>query len=92
MEEAAVAVGEGNVLSHTTEYLHQLLVVDQQALPVCVCVCLCVCVCVCVCLRVCVRVTWPCIPWGPTTNVLPGILILPPNDNAAHIKLTIDLH
>ena len=34
MEKAAVAVGEGNVLSNTTEYLHQLFVVDQQALPV----------------------------------------------------------
>ena len=41
MEETAVAVGEGNVLSNTTEYLHQVLVVDQQALPVCVCVCVC---------------------------------------------------
>ena len=37
MEEVAVAVGEGNVLSNTTEYLHQLFVVDQQALPVRVC-------------------------------------------------------
>ena len=39
MEKTAVAVGEGNVLSNTTEYLHQVLAVDQQALPVCVCVC-----------------------------------------------------
>ena len=39
VKEATMAVGEGYILSYTTQHSHQVMVVDQEALSICVCVC-----------------------------------------------------